>query len=52
MDSLSLYFTKFIFDTLKYEKEQEIPLAEIKHAVGSADGEQGELLKMFVGGEH
>jgi hypothetical protein len=52
MKSLSVYFTKFIFEAVGYDKDDEIPMEEIKHAIKTASGEQGDLLKMFVGAEN
>ena len=52
MKSLSTYFTKFIFESVGYSKDDEIPMDEIKHAIKTASGEEGDLLKMFVGAEN
>ncbi|CDW85638.1 leucine rich repeat family protein [Stylonychia lemnae] len=52
MESLSVYFTKYIFEAVGYDKNEEIPMDEIKHAIKTASGEQGDLLKMFVGAEN
>eukprot|EP00347_Sterkiella_histriomuscorum_P008845 403343519 len=51
VESLSLYFTKYIFEAVGFEKGQEIPVDEIKHAIRTASGEEGDLLKMFVGAD-
>lgn len=38
-DSLSSYFTKYIFDVIGYTYDKEIPLEEIKNAIKNASGE-------------
>ena len=38
-ESLSEYFTKYIFDTIGYAHDKEIPFEEIKTAIKLASGE-------------
>ena len=39
VESLSLYFTKYIFESVGYKPDQDIPVEEIKNAIRGASGE-------------
>lgn len=51
MESLAAYFAKYIFDVVGFAHDQEIPFNDIKNALKSASGEEGELLAMLCGGD-
>jgi hypothetical protein len=50
VQSLSQYFTKYIFESVGIDESNEIPIDDIKNAIKTATGSKGELLAMLCGG--
>lgn len=51
VDSLALYFTKYIFESVGIDSDREIPIEDIKNAIKGATGEKRELLAMLCGSQ-
>jgi hypothetical protein len=51
LDSLTSYFTKYIFESVGYghDLSAEIPFDEMRRVIKEAEGEESDLLKLFCG---
>lgn len=48
-EGMASYFTKFIFQTVGYGRDEFIPFEVMRRSVKEVEGEDGGLLKMFCG---
>mmetsp|Transcript_7242 Transcript_7242/g.6360 ORF Transcript_7242/g.6360 Transcript_7242/m.6360 type:complete len:185 (+) Transcript_7242:1262-1816(+) len=51
VETLSEYFTKYIFETMGYSPEEEIPFEDIKKAIRQNSADEGGLLAMICGAD-
>lgn len=48
-EGMASYFTKFIFQTVGYGLDEEIPFEVIRNSINVVEGDDRDLLKMFCG---